>query len=135
MIQPRTSKAESRHLRFRRSDSFGIHASLQLPPSLADPYDAEALAGLFGRKNKKRTQQIERIVESLKGLGQLGNPSTSTMRDRPTPQIFQECPETGCNIFHRDEIAFRRTHHQIVFGQIPLPGFLSGNVFKLRTGR
>ncbi len=33
--------------------------------------DAEALSGLFGRKNKKRTEQIEGILETLKGLGQL----------------------------------------------------------------
>jgi hypothetical protein len=39
--------------------------------SVAAPYDAEALSGLFGRKNKKRTEQIEGILETLKGLGQL----------------------------------------------------------------
>ena len=33
--------------------------------------DAEALSGMFGRKNKKRTEQIEGILETLKGLGQL----------------------------------------------------------------
>ena len=33
--------------------------------------DAEALSALFGRKNKKRTEQIEGILETLKGLGQL----------------------------------------------------------------
>jgi hypothetical protein len=33
--------------------------------------DAEALSDLFGRKNKKRTEQIEEILETLKGLGQL----------------------------------------------------------------
>jgi hypothetical protein len=33
--------------------------------------DAEALSGLFGRKNKKRSEQIEGILETLKGLGQL----------------------------------------------------------------
>jgi hypothetical protein len=38
--------------------------------SVATP-DAEALSGLFGRKNKKRTEQIEGILETLKGLGQL----------------------------------------------------------------
>jgi len=32
---------------------------------------AEALSALFGRKNKKRTVQIEGITETLKGLGQL----------------------------------------------------------------
>jgi hypothetical protein len=39
--------------------------------SVAAPYDAEALSGQFGRKNKKRTEQIEGILETLKGLGQL----------------------------------------------------------------
>ena len=39
--------------------------------NVAAPYDAEALSGLFGRKNKKRTEQIEGILETLKGLGQL----------------------------------------------------------------
>jgi hypothetical protein len=29
------------------------------------------LSGLFGRKNKKRSEQIEGILETLKGLGQL----------------------------------------------------------------
>ncbi len=33
--------------------------------------NAEALSALFGRKNKKRTEQIEGILETLKGLGQL----------------------------------------------------------------
>ena len=33
--------------------------------------DAEALSGIFGHKNKKRTEQIEVILETLKGLGQL----------------------------------------------------------------
>ncbi len=33
--------------------------------------NAEALSGLFGRKNKKRSEQIEGILETLKGLGQL----------------------------------------------------------------
>jgi hypothetical protein len=33
--------------------------------------DAEALSGLFGRKKKKRTEQIEGILETLTGLGQL----------------------------------------------------------------
>jgi hypothetical protein len=33
--------------------------------------DAESLSTLFGRKNKKRTEQIEGILETLKGLGQL----------------------------------------------------------------
>jgi hypothetical protein len=33
--------------------------------------DAESLSALFGRKNKKRTDQIEGILETLKGLGQL----------------------------------------------------------------
>ena len=32
---------------------------------------AEQLSVLFGRKNKKRTEQIEGILETLKGLGQL----------------------------------------------------------------
>jgi hypothetical protein len=39
--------------------------------NVAAPHDAEALSGLFGRKNKKRTDQIEGILETLKGLGQL----------------------------------------------------------------
>ena len=39
--------------------------------NVAAPYDAESLSGLFGRKNKKRTEQIEGILETLKGLGQL----------------------------------------------------------------
>jgi hypothetical protein len=39
--------------------------------NVAAPYDAEALSGLFGRKNKKRAEQIEGILETLKGLGQL----------------------------------------------------------------
>ena len=39
--------------------------------SVAAPYDAEALSALFGRKNKKRSEQIEGILETLKGLGQL----------------------------------------------------------------
>jgi len=38
--------------------------------SVADP-DAEALSILFGRKNKKRTEQIEGILDTLKGRGQL----------------------------------------------------------------
>ena len=38
--------------------------------SVATP-DAESLSALFGRKNKKRTEQIEGILETLKGLGQL----------------------------------------------------------------
>ena len=33
--------------------------------------DAETLSALFGRKNKKRTEQIGGILETLKGLGQL----------------------------------------------------------------
>jgi hypothetical protein len=33
--------------------------------------DAEALSAHFGRKNKKRTEQIEGILGTLKGLGQL----------------------------------------------------------------
>ena len=33
--------------------------------------DAESLSALFGRKNKKRSEQIEGILETLKGLGQL----------------------------------------------------------------
>jgi hypothetical protein len=33
--------------------------------------DTEALSVLLGRKNKKRTDQIEGILETLKGLGQL----------------------------------------------------------------
>ncbi len=33
--------------------------------------DAETLSAFFGRKNKKRTEQIEGILETLKGLGQL----------------------------------------------------------------
>lgn len=33
--------------------------------------EAEALSALFGRKSKKRTVQIEGILETLKGLGQL----------------------------------------------------------------
>ena len=33
--------------------------------------EAETLSALFGRKNKKRTEQIEGILETLKGLGQL----------------------------------------------------------------
>ena len=33
--------------------------------------DAETLSPLFGRKNKKRTEQIQGILETLKGLGQL----------------------------------------------------------------
>ena len=39
--------------------------------SVAAPYDAESLSAHFGRKNKKRTEQIEGILETLKGLGQL----------------------------------------------------------------
>ena len=39
--------------------------------NIAAPYDAEALSALFGRKNKKRTEQIEGILETLKALGQL----------------------------------------------------------------
>ena len=39
--------------------------------NVAAPYDAETLSPLFGRKNKKRTEQIEGILETLKGLGQL----------------------------------------------------------------
>ena len=39
--------------------------------SFAAPYDAESLSANFGRKNKKRTEQIEGILETLKGLGQL----------------------------------------------------------------
>jgi hypothetical protein len=36
----------------------------------ADPAaTAEALSALFGRKSKKRTEQIEGILETLKGLG------------------------------------------------------------------
>jgi hypothetical protein len=38
--------------------------------SVADP-DAEALSILFGCKNKKRTEQIEGILDTLKGRGQL----------------------------------------------------------------
>jgi hypothetical protein len=33
--------------------------------------DSETLSALFGRKNKKRTEQIEGILETLKELGQL----------------------------------------------------------------
>lgn len=33
--------------------------------------DAESLSANFGRKNKKRIEQIEGILETLKGLGQL----------------------------------------------------------------
>ncbi|MEX1115234.1 MAG: hypothetical protein WEB53_08285, partial [Akkermansiaceae bacterium] len=33
--------------------------------------DPESLSSHFGRKNKKRTDQIEGILETLKGLGQL----------------------------------------------------------------
>ncbi len=39
--------------------------------NVAAPYDAEALSALFGRKNKNRSEQIEGILETLKGLGQL----------------------------------------------------------------
>jgi hypothetical protein len=39
--------------------------------SVVAPYDADALSALFGRKNKKRAEQIEGILETLKGLGQL----------------------------------------------------------------
>jgi len=39
--------------------------------SVVTPYDAESLSALFGRKNKKRTDQIKGILETLKGLGQL----------------------------------------------------------------
>ena len=39
--------------------------------NVAVPYDAESLSALFGRKNRKRTEQIEGILETLKGLGQL----------------------------------------------------------------
>jgi hypothetical protein len=39
--------------------------------SVVTPYEAESLSALFGRKNKKRTEQIEGILETLKGLGQL----------------------------------------------------------------
>ena len=39
--------------------------------NVAAPYDPEALSALFGRKNKKRSEQIEGILETLKGLGQL----------------------------------------------------------------
>ena len=35
------------------------------------PPDAETLSAHFDRKNKKRTEQIEGILETLKGLGQL----------------------------------------------------------------
>jgi len=35
------------------------------------PPDPESLSAHFGRKNKKRTEQIEGILETLKGLGQL----------------------------------------------------------------
>lgn len=38
--------------------------------NVAAPY-AESLSAHFGRKNKKRTEQIEGILETLKGLGQL----------------------------------------------------------------
>ncbi len=38
--------------------------------SVATP-DPETLSSLFGRKNKKRTDQIEGILETLKGLGRL----------------------------------------------------------------
>jgi hypothetical protein len=31
---------------------------------------ADQLSARFGRKNKKRTEQIEGILETLKGLGQ-----------------------------------------------------------------
>jgi hypothetical protein len=33
--------------------------------------DPESISAHFGRKNKKRTEQIEGILETLKGLGQL----------------------------------------------------------------
>ena len=39
--------------------------------TVATPYDAEALSAHFGRKNKKRTEQIEGILETLKGVGRL----------------------------------------------------------------
>ena len=35
------------------------------------PPDAASLSAHFGRKNKNRTEQIEGILETLKGLGQL----------------------------------------------------------------
>jgi len=38
--------------------------------SLVTP-DAESFSALFGRKNKKRTEQIEGILDTLKGRGQL----------------------------------------------------------------
>ena len=38
--------------------------------SIAAP-DAESLSAHFGRKNKKRTDQIDGILETLKGLGQM----------------------------------------------------------------
>lgn len=38
--------------------------------SVAALYDAEALSAMFGRKNKKRTEPIEGILETLKELGQ-----------------------------------------------------------------
>jgi hypothetical protein len=44
----------------------GVHDN-----KVVTPYDSESLSALFGRKNKKRTEQIEGILETLKGLGQL----------------------------------------------------------------
>ena len=38
--------------------------------SIAAP-DAESLSAHFGRKNKKRTEQIQGIIETLKDMGQL----------------------------------------------------------------
>ena len=38
--------------------------------SIAAP-DAESLSAHFGRKNKKRTDQIQGIIETLKDMGQL----------------------------------------------------------------
>jgi hypothetical protein len=35
------------------------------------PYDAESVSSHFGKKSKKRTEQIEGILETLKGLGML----------------------------------------------------------------
>jgi hypothetical protein len=39
--------------------------------NVAAAHDAEALSALSGHKNKKRTDQIEGVLKTLKGLGQL----------------------------------------------------------------
>jgi hypothetical protein len=44
------------------------HKSLLTTDPTATP---EQLSNRFGRKNAKRTEQIEGILETLKGLGQL----------------------------------------------------------------